>query len=185
MKLDLTGIATLFLALATMGAVGVACYQIADGAAARRAQTFLTLRQQYLAVDKDLDPIDRSRPYPENSRCPGWHALKRYWYLTETEWRMARLDPFAADNWKKSQLPQVLTALEGPSYRSTFLIMSATRFNRGEGAEFVKELETAYRLQAGDGKFEQQKLNARLPSCKQLSHPPGEALDPCTCNETR
>jgi hypothetical protein len=187
MKWDTTGAATMVLAFATMCAVGVACYQIADAAAARRAQTFLTLRQQYLAVDKDLDPIDRSRPYPENSRCPGWHALKRYWYLTETEWRMAKLDPSGADNWNKSQLPQVLTALEGPSYRSTFLIMGATRFSRGEGAEFVKELETAYRSQVGsDLKFELQKANGRLPLCKAVSGAPGQAApDPCSCNEVR
>jgi hypothetical protein len=104
----ISAIAEAVLACATIAAVFLGWHQLVDVVNARRAQNYLELRKVFLQVDKDLDIVDRRLVYPEDGGCMQWHALKRYWYFSQSEWKIARIDPSEHDNWDQTQLPQIL-----------------------------------------------------------------------------
>jgi hypothetical protein len=131
------------LAIATLVAVAATGYQIHDSVTARRAQTYLELRKEFLAIDKDLDAVDRGVPYPENDACPQSLVLKRYWYFTESEWKLAQIDSSLLDAWNNSQRPQVIKGLAKPSYRSTYLIFKK-RADNTEGVKFSEDIDGTY-----------------------------------------
>jgi hypothetical protein len=143
----LTGVCTGLLAVATLVAVGFALFQTLDAAHARTAQNYLELRKTFLQVDADLDQVNRGLVYPEMGGCPQWHALKRYWYFSETEWKVAQIDSAQHDNWNDTQRPQVANALRRAAYRGAFLEMRdspAGRWNDKDGKAFVKAIEDQY-----------------------------------------
>jgi 5'-nucleotidase (lipoprotein e(P4) family) len=145
----LTGVCTGVLALVTGVAVVFAWLQTLDAAHARTAQNYLELRKTFLTVDADLDTVDRSLVYSEKGGCPQWHTLKRYWYFSETEWKVAQIDHAQHDNWYQTQLPQVANALRRAAYRGAFLEMRdspAGRWTDADGIEFVKAIEDQYEL---------------------------------------
>ena len=142
-----TGVCTGLLALATGIAVVFALWQTLDAAHARTAQNYLELRKTFLKVDADLDKVNRGLVYRELDGCPQWHMLKRYWYFSETEWKVAQIDQAQRDNWYKTQLPQVANALRRPAYRGAFLEMRdspAGRWNDEDGQTFVKAIQGQY-----------------------------------------
>ena len=144
-----TGIATGLLSVATVVAVGFAWWQTLDAAHARTAQNYLELRKTFLQVDAGLDHVDRSQVYSEKGGCPQWHALKRYWYFSETEWKVAQIDKAQRENWDRTQLPQVANALRRPAYRAAFLEMRdspAGRWNDEDGQKFVKAIQAQYEV---------------------------------------
>jgi 5'-nucleotidase (lipoprotein e(P4) family) len=144
-----TGVGTGLLALVTGVAVVFAWLQTLDAAHARTAQNYLELRKTFLTVDAGLDTVDRSLVYPEKGGCPQWHALKRYWYFSETEWKVAQIDHAQHDNWYDTQLPQVANALRRAAYRGAFIEMRdspAGRLTDKDGKAFVKAIEDQYEL---------------------------------------
>lgn len=144
-----TGVGTVLLALVTGVAVIFAWWQTLDAAHARTAQNYLELRKTFLTVDADLDSVDRSLVYSEKGGCPQWHTLKRYWYFSEPEWEVARIDDAQRDNWRNTQLPQVANSLRRAAYRGAFLEMRdspAGRWNDPDGRAFVKAISDQYEL---------------------------------------
>jgi 5'-nucleotidase (lipoprotein e(P4) family) len=142
-----TGIGTVILAVATAGGVGFAAWQILDAAHARTAQDYLDLRKTFLELDSDLDNANRSLIYHETGGCPQWHALKRYWYFSETEWKVAKIDRAQRKNWRDTQLPQVAGSLKRPAYRGAFLEMrDSERWRNPDGIEFVHAVTDQYQV---------------------------------------
>jgi 5'-nucleotidase (lipoprotein e(P4) family) len=144
---SVTALATSALAVATLVAVGFAWWQTLDAAHARTAQDYLELRKTFLQVDADLDKVNRSLVYTEAGGCPQWHVLKRYWYFSETEWKVAQIDGAQRKNWDETQLPQVANSLRRPAYRAAFIEMKdspARRLADEEGKRFVKAVTDQY-----------------------------------------
>jgi hypothetical protein len=147
----ITALATAALALATLvvgyfayGQIKVIEKQIDDGVNARRAQEFLELRKNFLEIDEKLDAVNRHIPYADNNFCPAWNLLKRYWYFTETEWQMARIDTSQQQTWIDSQKPRVMHALTEASFRSVFAAMAKRSFKTSEGEKFVEEMRSGF-----------------------------------------
>lgn len=144
---SITAVATGLLALATIGAVLFAAWQIRDAVQARTAQDYVDLRKRFLEIDTELDKVNRSLAYSEAGSCPQWHVLKRYWYFSETEWKVAQIDDAQRSNWEEAQLPQVANSLRRPAYRAAFLEMRdspARRFGDKDGHRFVDAVTREY-----------------------------------------
>jgi hypothetical protein len=141
----ISAIAEAVLACATVAAVILGWHQLVDVVNARRAQNYLELRKVFLQMDKELDIVDRRLVYPEDGACMQWHALKRYWYFSQSEWTIARIDPSEHDNWEETQLPQILRSLTRPAYRKALIDMNATRFNNPNGREFIAEITNGFK----------------------------------------
>jgi hypothetical protein len=138
-----TAISTSVLAATTAAALIFSVHQVVDIGFARKAQNYLELRKAFFAIDKDLDNVNRIVAYPEGGHSPEWMALKRYWYFSQTEWKMAQVDPEEKANWENAQKPKVVHSLRELAFCQSFLDMESTHFTDSEGSQFVKEVVVA------------------------------------------
>jgi hypothetical protein len=121
----------------------IASWQIWETRKAAEAQTYLQMRQQFLAIAQKLDKYDAAEPLLRDTEQ--WKDLRRYWYVSFDEWYVTRKLGVFPDLWETYYAEAFVRALGKKNMRAMFCELRAGDFSTGIRKEFADTVVTTYR----------------------------------------
>jgi len=117
------------------------------------AQTFLELRQHYLAMEPELSQIRATDPVPVDDEDPRWQVIKRYWYQAFDEWYVT--NHLKAGNleslWKGYYRKPIAQSLRKPQFRGVACQLQDWNPEPGPFHDFLTELSSIYAQECPHG----------------------------------